>query len=133
MGSESIFARTRQLNRLQALSGPRFRSYSADAINVPSSLPRLDGAAGLPHQAKPAALSLRHCNLYQDILGWQDPFYRRRIAMFCWTNHPQRGLAARALNHLDPSPRDHLAANKAIPFLIDRMPLPKPIESSQVI
>ena len=109
------------------------RSYSADAINVPSSLARLDGAAGLPHQAKPAALSLPHCNLYQDIVGWQDPFYRRRIAMFRWTNNPQRGLAACALNHLDLSPRDHLAANKAIPFLIERVPPPKLIEPSQDI
>lgn len=133
MGSESIFAPTRQLNRLRALSGPRFRSYSDYAINVPSSLPRLDGAAGLPHQAKPAALSLHHCNLYQDILGWQDPFYRRCIAMFRWTNHPQRGPAARALIHLDLSARDHLAANKAIPFLIERVPRAEFIESSQDI
>jgi hypothetical protein len=133
MGSETIFAPTRQLHCLQTLSGPRFRSCSADAINVPSSLARLGGPAGLPHQAKPAALNLHHCNLYQDILGWQDPFYRCCIAMFRRTNHAQRGLAAWALNHLDFSPCDHLAANKAIPFLIDRVPLPKLIESSQDI
>jgi hypothetical protein len=132
-GIGEYFALTRQLNRLQTLSGPRFRSCSADAINVPSSLARLDGPAGLPHQAKPAALSLHHCNLYQDILGWQDPFYRRCIATFRWTNHPQRGLAACALNHLDLSPCDHLPANKAIPFLIERVPLPKLIEPSQDI
>ena len=59
---------------LQTLSGPRFKSGSADGITVLSSLARLDGPAGLPHQAKPAALSLHHCNLYQDILGWQNPF-----------------------------------------------------------
>ena len=118
---------------LQTLSGPRFRSGSADGITVLSSLARLNGPAGLPHQAKPAALSLHHCNLYQDILGWQDPFDRHCIAMFRWTNHAQRGLAACALNHLDFSPCDHLAANKAIPFLIERVPLPELIESSQDI
>jgi hypothetical protein len=93
----------------------------------------LNGTTGLPHQAKPAALSLHHCNFYQDIVGWQDPFYRARIAMFRWTNHAQRSLAARALNHLDFSPCDHLAANKTIPFLSERVPLPQLIESSQDI
>ena len=115
------------------LSGPRFRSGSADGITVQSSLARLNSPAGLPHQAKPAALSLHHCNLYQDILGWQDPFYRPCIAMFCWTNDPQRSLAHSALNHLDLSPCDHFAANEAIPFLIERMPLPEVIEPSQDI
>ena len=133
MASDGIFPSTRQLHCLQTLSGPRFRSGSADGLNVLSSLASLDGSAGLPHQAKPAALSLHHCNLYQDILGWQDPFDRQRITVFRWTNHAQRGLAACALNHLDFSPCDHLAANKAIPFLIERMPLPELIEPSQDI
>jgi hypothetical protein len=93
----------------------------------------LDGPACPPHQAKPAALSLHHCNLYQDILGWQNPFERHRIAIFRWTNYAQRGLAACALNHLDFATCDHLAANKAIPFLIERVPLPELIESSQDI
>jgi hypothetical protein len=53
--------------------------------------------------------------------------------MFRWTHHAERGLAARALNHLDFSPCDHLAANKAIPFLIERLPLSELIESSQDI
>jgi len=118
---------------LQTLSGPRFKSSSTDGIRLASCLARLDGPAGPPHQAKPAALSLHHCNLYQDILGRQNPFYRRRIAMFRWTNQPKQGLAARALNHLDLAPRDHLAANKAIPLLIERVPLPKLIEPSQDI
>jgi hypothetical protein len=93
----------------------------------------LDGPAGLLYQAKPATLNLHHCNFYQDILGWQDPFERHCIAMFRWTNHAQRGLAGRTLNHLDFSPCDHLAANKAIPFLIERVPWPELIESSQDI
>jgi hypothetical protein len=131
MGSEGIVARTRQLPA--KLSGPRFRSGSADGITIPSSLARLNGPAGLPYQVKPTALSLHHCNLYQNILGWQDPFDRHCIAMFRWTNHAQRGLAAYALNHLDFSPCDHLAANKAIPFLIERVPLPEQIESSHDI
>jgi hypothetical protein len=53
--------------------------------------------------------------------------------MFRWTHHAERGLAARALNHLDFSPCDHLAANKAIPFLIERLPLSELIEPSQDI
>jgi hypothetical protein len=93
----------------------------------------LDGPAGLPRQAKPAALSLHHCNFYQNIIGWQDPFYRVCIAMFRWTNEAPRSLAACALNHVNFSPCDHLAANKAIPFLIERVPLPELIESSQDI
>ena len=116
---------------LQTLSGLRFKSGSADGITVPSFLTRLDGLAGLPYQVKPAALSLHHCNLYQDILGWQDPFYRPCIAMFCWTNDPQRSLAHSALNHLDLSPCDHFAANEAIPFLIEPTPLPEVVEPSQ--
>jgi hypothetical protein len=131
--SDGIFAPTRQLHCLQTLSGTRFRSGSADGITVLSSLTSLDGLADLPHQAKPAALSLNHCNLYQDILGWQDPFYRHRIAAFRWTNHAQWGLTACALNHLDFSPCDHLTANKAIQFLIERVPLAELIESSQDI
>jgi len=133
MGTDGIFAPRRQLHCLQTLSGPRFRSGSADGITLPSSLARLDAPTGLPHQAKPAALSLHHCNLYQDILGCQYPFDRHCIAMFRWTNYPQRGIAACAFNHLDFSPCDHLAANKAIPFLIERVPLPELIESSQDI
>ena len=115
---------------LQTLSGPRFKSGSTDGIRLASCLARLDGPAGPPHQAKPAALSLHHCNLYQDILSWQNPFECHCIAMFRWTNYAQRGLATCALNHPDFSPCDHLAANKAIPFLIKRVPLPELIESS---
>jgi hypothetical protein len=132
-GIGEYFAPARQPNRLQTLSGPRFRSCSADAIDVPSFLARLDGTAGLSYQAKPAALNLHHCNFYQDIIGWQDPFYRCGIATFRRTNQAQRSLAARALNHLDFSPCDHLAANKAIPFLIERVPLPKLIDAPQDI
>jgi hypothetical protein len=133
MKSDSIFASARQLHCLQTLSGLRFKSGSANGITAPSSLARLDGPARLPHHAKPAALSLHHCNLYQDIVGWQNPFYRHGIAIFRWTNYAQRGLVACALNHLDFSPCDHLAAHKAIPFLIERMPLPELIESAQDI
>jgi hypothetical protein len=133
MASDGIFAPTRQLHCLQTLSGPGFRSGSADRITLPSSLARLNGPAGLFHQAKPATLNLHHCNFYQDILGWQDPFYRHCIAMFRWTNYAQRGLAACAVNHLDFSPCDHLTANKAIPFLIERVPLSELIESLQDI
>jgi len=115
---------------LQTLSGPGFKSGFTDGVRLASCLARLDGPAGPPHQAKPAALSLHHCNLYQDILSWQNPFKCHCIAMFRWTNYAQRGLATCALNHLDFSPCDHLAANKAIPFLIKRMPLPELIESS---
>jgi hypothetical protein len=115
------------------LSGPRFKSGSTDGITIPSCLARLDGPAGLPHQAEPAALSLHHCNLYQDILGWQNPFERHCMATFRWTNYAQRGLAACALNHVDLATCDHFATNKAIPFLIERVPLPELIESSQDI
>jgi hypothetical protein len=129
-GIEWYFCTYTSTPLLQTLSGPRFKSGSTDGITLPSSLARLDGPAGLPHQAKPAALSLHHCNLYQDILGWQDPFERHCIAMVRWTNYAQWGRAACALNQLDLAPCNHLAANKAIPFLIKRVPLPELIESS---
>jgi hypothetical protein len=93
----------------------------------------LDGPAGLLYQATPATLNLHHCNFYQDILGWQDPFYRHCVAIFRWTSHAQRGLATCVLNHSDFSPCDHLAANKAIPLLIEGMPPPELIESAQDI
>jgi hypothetical protein len=115
---------------MQTLSGPRFKSCSTAGLSVLSSLASLDGPASPPHKVKPAALSLHHGNLYQDILGWQDPFERHCIAMFRWTNHAQRGLAACALNHLDFSPCNHLAANEAIPSLIEGVPLPELIASS---
>ena len=115
---------------LQTLSGLWFKSGCADGITAPSFLTRLDGPAGLPYQVKPAALSLHHCNLYQDILSWQNPFECHCIAMFCWTNYAQWGRAACAFNYLDLAPCNHLAANKAIPFLIEGVPLPELIESS---
>ena len=132
MESEGIFAPTRQLY-CKHYPGLGLNLGSAARLTVLSSLARLDGPAGLPHQAEPAALSLNHCNLYQDILGWQDPFDRYCAAAFRWTHRALRGLAACALNHLDVSPCDHLAANKAIPLLIKRVPFPELIESSQNI
>ena len=115
---------------LQTLSWLWFKSGCPDGITAPSFLTRLDGPAGLPYQVKPAALSLHHCNLYQDILSWQNPFECHCIAMFCWTNYAQWGRAACAFNYLDLAPCNHLAANKAIPFLIKGVPLPELIESS---
>ena len=55
------------------------------------------------------------------------------MAVFGRTDDTQRGVSICALNHLDfPSSKD-FAANKAIPFLIQRMPLAELIESSQDI
>jgi len=55
------------------------------------------------------------------------------MAVFRGANDAQRGVSICALNHLNfPSSKD-FAANKAIPFLIQGMPLPELIELSQDI
>jgi hypothetical protein len=51
--------------------------------------------------------------------------------MFRWTTKAQRNTSARTRNALDFSPGDQFATNKAIPFLIQDVPLPKMIESPQ--
>jgi hypothetical protein len=116
---------------LQTLPVRRFRSCSPDRLTCPFSLVRLHGPARLPHQAKPAALSLHHCNFYQDFLGWRHPFHRHSIAMLRRTDEAQLGVSMCVANHLDFPPGNHFAANKAIAFLIQGAPLPELIDSSQ--
>ena len=55
------------------------------------------------------------------------------MTVFRRTNDTQRGISIRALNHLDFTSSEDFTANKAIPFLIQRMPLAELIESSQDI
>jgi hypothetical protein len=51
--------------------------------------------------------------------------------MFRRTTEAQLGVSTCVANHLDLSPSDHFAANKAIAFLIQGAPLPEFIDSSQ--
>jgi hypothetical protein len=53
--------------------------------------------------------------------------------VFRGANDAQRGVSIGALNHLNFPSSEDFAANKAIPFLIQGMPLPELIESSQDI
>jgi hypothetical protein len=55
------------------------------------------------------------------------------MAVFRRANDTQRGVSICALNHLDFPSSEDFAANKAIPFLIQGMPLAELIESSQDI
>ena len=55
------------------------------------------------------------------------------MAVFRGANDAQRGVSICALNHLNFPSSEDFAANKAIPFLIQGMPLPELIESSQDI
>ena len=116
---------------LRTLPVRRFRSCSADRVSCPFSLVGLHGPARLPHQAKPAALGVHHCNFYQDFLGWRHPFHRHSIAVFCRTNQAKLRASTCVANHQDFPPGDHFAANKTIPFLIQGVPLPELIDSSQ--
>src|SRR5205814_9441880 len=76
----------------------RFRSCSADRVTCPSSLEGLHGPARSPHQAKPAAFSVHHCNCYQDFLGWRHPFHGHLIATFRRPKNEQGGLLKCALH-----------------------------------
>jgi hypothetical protein len=51
--------------------------------------------------------------------------------MFRRTAEAYLGVSMCVANHVDLSPGDHFAANKAIAFLIQRVPLPEFIDSSQ--
>ncbi len=51
--------------------------------------------------------------------------------MFRRTNDAQRPVSMCASNHLDFPPGDDFAANEAITFLIQPVPLPELIESLQ--
>jgi hypothetical protein len=114
------------------LPEPRFRFCSASRITR-ASLVGLHGPAGLPDQSNPAALSLHHRDCYQDAFSWRYPFHRYCMAVFRGADDAQRGVSICALNHLDFPSSEDFAANKAIPFLIEGMPLPELIESSQDI
>jgi hypothetical protein len=53
--------------------------------------------------------------------------------VFRGANDTQRGVSICALYRLDFTSSEDFTANKAIPFLIQGMPLPELIESSQDI
>jgi hypothetical protein len=55
------------------------------------------------------------------------------MAVFRGANDTQRDVSICAPNHLDFASSEDFAANKAIPFLIQGMPLPELIESTQDI
>ncbi len=82
-------------------------------------------------QAIPTTLGLHHRNFYHDFIGWPHPIHRNRMTMFRRTNDAQRPVSTSAPNHLDIPPIDDFAANEAITFLIQRVPLPEFIESLQ--
>jgi hypothetical protein len=50
--------------------------------------------------------------------------------MVGWTNEAQREVALCTFTHLDFSAGNYFATNKAVPFLIQEVPLPKLIEPS---
>ncbi len=78
-----------------------------------------------------ATLGLHHRNFYHDFIGWPHPIHRNRMTMFRRTNDAQWPVSTSAPNHLDFPPSDDFAANKAITFLIQRVPLSELIESLQ--
>jgi hypothetical protein len=112
------------------LSEWRFRPCRVDRTARFSSV-RLHCSACSHNQAKPTLLGLHHRNCYQDFVGWLHPFHRHRITIFCRTNDAQRPFSRCAHDHLDLPAGDHFAANQAITFLVQRVPLPELIESLQ--
>ena len=83
------------------------------------------------NQAKPTPLDFYHRNCYQDFVGWLHPFHRHRITIFCRANDAQRPFSRWAHDHLDLPAGDYFAANQAITFLIQRVPMLESIESLQ--
>ena len=74
------------------------------------------------------------CELFhfsEDLIRRQHPVHRNGVALFRWTIEPQRTVAAGSASDLDLPPRNEIAANQTVTFLIERMPGPKLIEASQ--
>ena len=67
----------------------------------------------------------------EDLTRGQHPVHRNGVAPFRWTSEPQRTVAAGSASDLDLPPRNEIAANQTVTFLIERMPLPKLIEPAQ--
>lgn len=74
---------------------------------------------------------LHHCNFYQNVISWVHPFHRRRITMFRRTNDAHRTVPTRGANHVNFPASDHFPTNEAITFLIQGVPMPELVESSQ--
>ena len=108
----------------------RFRLCCVDRT-APFSSVGLHCSACSPNQAKPVLLGFYHRNCYQDVVSWPHPFYRLRVTMFRGTNEAQRPVSKCVRNYLDFPAGDDFAANKAITFLIQRMPMPELIELLQ--
>jgi len=109
----------------------RFRPGSGDRTAYRFSSVGLHCSARSHNQAKPIPLGLYHRNRYQDAVGWPHPFYWHRITIFRWTNDTRRPVSTCAHDHVDFPAGDDFAANQAITFLIQRMPMPESIESLQ--
>ena len=108
----------------------RFRLCCVDRT-APFSSVGLRCSACSPNQAKPVLLGFYHRNCYQDVIIWPHPFYRLRVTMFRETNDAQRPVSKCVRNYLDFPAGDDFAANKAITFLLQRMPMPELIELLQ--
>lgn len=67
----------------------------------------------------------------EDLIRGQHPIHRNGVALFRWTIEPQRTVAAGSASDLDLPPRNEIAANQTVTFLIERMPLSKLIEPAQ--
>jgi hypothetical protein len=114
------------------LSEWRFRPCCVDRTARFSSV-GLHCSACSHNQAKPTPLGLYHRNCYQDVVGWPHPFYRHRVTIFRWTNDAQRPVSTCAHDHVDFPAGNDFAANQAITFFIQRVPLPESIESLQEV
>ena len=80
--------------------------------------------------------ALFRCELFhfsEDLIRRQHPVHRNGVALFRLTIEPQRTVAAGSASDLDLPPRNEIAANQTVTFLIERTPLPKLIEAAQYL
>ena len=108
-----------------------FSPCSADRTACRFSSVGLHCSAYSHNQAKPIPLDLYHRNFYQEVVGWPHPFYWHRITIFRRTDDAHRPASTCAHDHVDFPAGNDFAANQAITFLIQRVPMPELIESLQ--
>ena len=54
-----------------------------------------------------------------EFVSRQHPIHRNGVALFRWTIEPQRTVAAGYASDLDLPPRNEIAANQTVTFLIE--------------
>ena len=75
-----------------------------------------------------ARLALQDRHVGQHFISRSYPIHRNGMTTITGTDHTQRTCSTRAANNLNFPAGDERATNKAITFLLQRIPLPELIE-----